>query len=112
MSSSSILIVDSSPLMRNTVAHRLRDAGYTVHGASDTAEAMELLEGVAVDVLVLELQLRHGDGCAEPGEALRWGRLRTGSADLIWRRAFRPVRRMVPVLASRQVRPAPFDRST
>ncbi len=53
-----------------------------------------------------------GDGCAEPGEALRWGRLRTGSADLIWRRAFGPVRRMVPVLASRQVRPAPFDRST
>jgi DNA-binding NarL/FixJ family response regulator len=59
---SSILIVDSSPLMRNTVAHRLRDAGFTAHGASDNAEAMELLEGVAVDAVVLELQLRHGSG--------------------------------------------------
>jgi CheY-like chemotaxis protein len=58
----SILVVDSSPLMRNSVADRLRKIGYTVHGASDPSEAMELLAGVHVDLLVLELQLQRGSG--------------------------------------------------
>lgn len=57
-----ILVLDSSPLMRSSVCQRLRKIGYTVHGASDPSEAMELLEGVQVDLLVLELALRRGSG--------------------------------------------------
>ncbi len=57
-----ILLVDGSPLMRDNVAARLRDAGYIVHGAADADEAIELLEGVNVDIMLLEPMLPRGCG--------------------------------------------------
>src|SRR4051812_39751906 len=58
----SILLIDGSPLMRNSVGQRLRAAGYIVHGAADVSEASELLEGVNIDLAVLEPSLARGGG--------------------------------------------------
>lgn len=59
---SNVLVIDGSPLMRNSVAELLRRAGHVVRDACDAEEAKEMLSGSAVDVVVLDPDLPRGDG--------------------------------------------------
>ncbi len=59
---SNILLVDGSPIMRNTIGERLRADGHVVRDACDAWEAHELLNESAVDLIVLEPSLARGDG--------------------------------------------------
>jgi CheY-like chemotaxis protein len=60
-----ILLVDDEPMVRETLAAALREAGYVVEVAVDGAAALDLLdEPVPVDVLVTDLSMPGIDGLA------------------------------------------------
>lgn len=61
-SSETILLVETDPLQRSTVAEYLRDCGYTVIEAIDARETMAVLRRQNVDILVTDLELRDESG--------------------------------------------------
>lgn len=64
MSSPQILIVDDEPNVRFVLTHALKHAGYTLHTAANGAEALKLLQEVAIDLLLLDLNMEPIDGLA------------------------------------------------
>ncbi len=61
-SSETILLVESDPLQRSTVAEYLRDCGYLVLEAIDVREAVIVLRRQDVDILVADVELRDESG--------------------------------------------------
>ena len=61
MSARSVLIVDDEPLIRWSLAERLRSDGHVAVEASNAAEAMEHAEH-GVDLVILDYRLPDGDG--------------------------------------------------
>ncbi|MBU5442011.1 response regulator transcription factor [Paenibacillus sp. MSJ-34] len=63
-----ILIVDDDPHIRELVGLFLRNEGFDVYEASDGLEALELLESVKADMIILDVMMPNMDGwklCAE-----------------------------------------------
>jgi CheY-like chemotaxis protein len=69
-----VLVVDDEWMVRTLVARALESAGYTVVGAGDGAEALELLErGGAVDLVLTDIKMPRLGGLELGREiALRW----------------------------------------
>lgn len=57
-----VLVVDDEPSLRLLCRVNLELDGFTVHEASTLARARELLESVAVDVVVLDVHVAGDDG--------------------------------------------------
>ncbi|HSP79419.1 MAG TPA: response regulator [Myxococcaceae bacterium] len=57
-----ILVVDDSPLTRELIASLLEAVGYDTLVATDGMEALELLEGNPVDLVVSDLEMPRVDG--------------------------------------------------
>lgn len=74
----SILLVDDDPLVRESTAWMLSDAGHDVHEAADGVEALEFLSAAGpVDLLITDINMPRMDGLALAHEAkLRWPALR------------------------------------
>jgi CheY-like chemotaxis protein len=74
--SASILVVDDAPLIREPIAAALTHAGFTATCASDGAEALSIIRGRRVDLLILDLEMPGMNGvetlrhlAAAPGTA-------------------------------------------
>jgi DNA-binding response OmpR family regulator len=57
-----ILVVDDEPILRDTLALNLRQAGYQVVTAEDGARALETASAEAPDLVILDLMLPELDG--------------------------------------------------
>jgi two-component system copper resistance phosphate regulon response regulator CusR len=57
-----VLVVDDSERVRKTLATGLRTHGMAVETAADGAEALAMLNGLAFDVVVLDLMMPRVDG--------------------------------------------------
>ena len=57
-----VLVVDDSERVRKTLATGLRGHGMAVETAADGAEALTMLNGLAFDLVVLDLMMPHVDG--------------------------------------------------
>ncbi|ASW09759.1 response regulator [Rhizobium sp. 11515TR] len=57
-----ILLVETDPLQRSTVAEYLRDCGYVVMEAIDAQEALAVLRQQHVDFLVTDIELQDKSG--------------------------------------------------
>lgn len=57
-----VLTVDDSASMRQTIAFTLREAGYQVVEAVDGKDALTKLAGTAVDLVVTDLNMPNLDG--------------------------------------------------
>jgi two-component system sensor histidine kinase and response regulator WspE len=57
-----ILVVDDSPLTRELISALLEAVGYDIVAASDGAEALHLLSGTHVDLVVTDLEMPGLDG--------------------------------------------------
>lgn len=63
-----ILIVDDDPHIRELVGLFLRNEGFEIYEASDGLKALELLESVKADMMILDVMMPNMDGwklCAE-----------------------------------------------
>ena len=60
-----VLLVDDDPLVRETTAWMLADAGHDVHQATDGVSALEFLEAHGpVDLLISDINMPRMDGLA------------------------------------------------
>lgn len=59
---STILVVEDDPIIRQTVEYALKRAGFTTHSTGDGAQALQLANTVAPDLVVLDLMLPGMDG--------------------------------------------------
>jgi len=57
-----LLIVDDDSEIRSLLAEQLEAVGYTVHTAANGAEMYSLLNGTAIDLIILDLNLPGQDG--------------------------------------------------
>ncbi len=57
-----VLVVDDELVIRNLIAEVLRDAGCTVVTAADGEAAMQILQHLRPDVIILDLMLPYLDG--------------------------------------------------
>jgi len=57
-----VLVVDDSLSMRKILQMDLENAGFKVHTASTGLEALDLLEQVPIDILILDLEMPEMDG--------------------------------------------------
>ena len=57
-----ILVVDDEPGLRLLYAAELGDEGYDVITAADCAEATSALENEAIDLIVLDIQIKQESG--------------------------------------------------
>ena len=57
-----ILVVDDEPAVRRLEARWLTDAGHTCHEAQSAAEALDILEAVQINLVVLDIGLPDGSG--------------------------------------------------
>ncbi|HVU20009.1 MAG TPA: response regulator [Rhizomicrobium sp.] len=57
-----VLVVEDEPLVRMVAVEVLRDSGYEVLEAGDGLEALEVLRGSAVDVLITDVQMPRMNG--------------------------------------------------
>lgn len=57
-----ILLVDDEPQLRKVFARRLRQEGYQVTEAADGAEAFELLNTAAFNLIITDLRMPKVDG--------------------------------------------------
>lgn len=71
-----ILVADDDPDMVASLEMLLGTLGYEVHSALGGARAVEIAEAVEPDVLLLDLVMTEGDGCAVARRvrATDWGR--------------------------------------
>jgi two-component system chemotaxis response regulator CheY len=60
--SKTILTVDDSATMRNMISFTLKSVGHTVIQASDGAEALKLLQGRGVDLIITDVNMPNMDG--------------------------------------------------
>jgi DNA-binding NtrC family response regulator len=59
-----VLVVDDERIIRQTLAQRLDEAGYRALAASGVVEARRLLASERVDGVLLDINLKDGDGLA------------------------------------------------
>ncbi len=59
---STILVVEDDPIIRQTVEYALKRAGFTTHSTGDGAQALEIAEKTAPDLVLLDLMLPGLDG--------------------------------------------------
>src|SRR5882724_5023954 len=57
-----LLIVDDDSEIRSLLAEQLEAVGYTVHTAANGAEMYSLLNGTAIDLIILDLNLPGQNG--------------------------------------------------
>ena len=62
MSRSSILIAEDDPAIGNALQRALTHAGYQARRASDGAQALQMLAGQPVDLVLLDVSMPHVDG--------------------------------------------------
>ncbi len=58
----SILVVDDSVSIRQSVRFILEQSGYTVHEAADGAEGLKSLSGNKVDLVITDVNMPNMDG--------------------------------------------------
>ena len=58
----SILIIEDEEAIVDILAYRLRKEGYSVHIATDGKQAVEKFEGLAIDLVILDLMLPDTTG--------------------------------------------------
>jgi signal transduction histidine kinase/HPt (histidine-containing phosphotransfer) domain-containing protein len=63
MAMATLLVVDDDPNQRELYARRLARMGYAVLSASGGEEALEILAGNAIEVLITDYQMPGMDGC-------------------------------------------------
>ena len=57
-----IMVIDDSAALRQTVVDALVEAGYTVIGAADGREALGMLDGSKVDLMICDVHMPRMDG--------------------------------------------------
>lgn len=57
-----ILVVDDSPTVRKLIAGKLEKCGHEVHCSSDGVEAMDQLQGLRPDLVLLDINMPRMDG--------------------------------------------------
>lgn len=57
-----VLAVDDSKTMRNMIRMALEPAGFTVHTADDGVHGVEVLGGLAPDVIITDINMPRMDG--------------------------------------------------
>ena len=57
-----IMVIDDSAALRQTVLDALVDAGYEVIGAADGQEALGMLDGNKVDLMICDVHMPRMDG--------------------------------------------------
>ncbi len=57
-----ILIVDDSESIREVVSFTLESAGFNVHIGSDGTDALKLLDGRPIDLIITDLHMPQMDG--------------------------------------------------
>lgn len=58
----SVFAVDDSRTMRDMIKHALTQAGFDVELATDGAEGLTMLEGLAPDVIITDINMPNLDG--------------------------------------------------
>ena len=58
----SVLLVDDDPALRGLLRQMLELGGYVVHEAEDGLDALDQLENIVPDVLVLDVMMPNMDG--------------------------------------------------
>jgi CheY-like chemotaxis protein len=58
----SILIVDDYAVTQRVLGHILQHAGFTVYGAFNGVEALEMLDDVSVDLVISDIAMPEMDG--------------------------------------------------
>jgi CheY-like chemotaxis protein len=58
----SILVVDDSPTVRKLIAEKLKSAGHTVTCSADGVEALESLEDIVPDLVLIDIDMPRMDG--------------------------------------------------
>ncbi len=58
----SVLAVDDSRTIRDMLHLALTEAGFTIHLAQDGRHALEVLAGIAPDVIISDINMPHLDG--------------------------------------------------
>ena len=58
----SILVVDDSPTVRKLISGKLEKCGHEVFCCNDGVEAMEMLEGIRPDLVLLDITMPRMDG--------------------------------------------------
>ena len=59
-----VLIVDDSPIVTQVLSFMIRKAGYDILSAVDGKEALELLDGRDIDLIITDLNMPNMDGLA------------------------------------------------
>ena len=57
-----ILAVDDSRTMRDMIKHALLPEGFTVHTADDGVHGIEVLDGIAPDAIITDINMPRMDG--------------------------------------------------
>jgi two-component system chemotaxis response regulator CheY len=65
------MVIDDSAALRQSVVDALVDAGYEVIGAADGKEALGMLDGGKVDLMICDVHMPRMDGIAFVKEAKR-----------------------------------------
>lgn len=58
----SVLAVDDSRTMRDMITLALKDEGFEIHLAEDGQHGLEVLEGIAPDVIITDINMPRLDG--------------------------------------------------
>jgi two-component system, chemotaxis family, chemotaxis protein CheY len=66
-----IMVIDDSASLRESVCGVLTEAGYEVIGAADGKEALAMLDGRKVDLMICDVHMPHMDGITFVREAKR-----------------------------------------
>ena len=64
LSRKTLLVVDDEPGLAELTAFRLREAGVTCETATSAAEALTIIEGKSVDIVLTDVRMPKTDGVA------------------------------------------------
>jgi two-component system, OmpR family, response regulator len=57
-----VLVVDDNELVRRAIVRALRDGGFATIDASDTQQALDVMESIAVDIVLTDVHMPNGNG--------------------------------------------------
>src|SRR5258707_14251419 len=77
-----VLVVDDEPVLVETIAYNLEQAGYEVMTAADGASALEVARRERPDLVILDIMLPEMDGLEEC-RLLRRGKNTAGTAIIV-----------------------------